>query len=85
MALPHWTRSTDGVRISRRFTFRDYAQALAFVQSVSVIAEAQNHHPDIGFGWGYADIAFTTHAIGGLHGNDFLMAAKVDATYATNA
>jgi hypothetical protein len=45
---------------------------------MGALAETENHHPDIAFGWGYAEVTFTTHATGGLHRNDFIMAAKVD-------
>lgn len=76
--LPDWSLSQGGTAIHRRFSFKNYAQALAFVTSVSTVAEAQDHHPDIAFGWGYAEITFTTHAIGGLHSNDILMAHKVN-------
>ena len=77
LQLPEWDLSPDGKSIRRRFTFKTYAQALAFVQSLSPMVEAANHHPDVRFGWGYAEIAFTTHAIGGLHRNDFILASKV--------
>ena len=50
-----------------------------FVRRISVIAEAEGHHPDIRFGWGYCDVSLQTHAIGGLHLNDFILAAKIDA------
>ena len=50
--------------------------ALDFVNRLGALAEAEGHHPDIGFGWGYADIVFLTHKIEGLHENDFIMAAK---------
>ncbi len=77
--LPDWSLSQNATAIRRRFTFKNYAQALAFVTSVSAIAETESHHPDIAFGWGYVEITFTTHAIGGLHLNDILMAHKVNA------
>ncbi len=83
-ALSDW-ETHDGKAISRRFPFRDYAQALAFVIKISALAEAANHHPDITFGWGYAHVLFTTHATGGLHRNDFIMAHRADAAYETNA
>lgn len=70
--------SPDGKRLSRRFAFATYAEALDLVIRVSAIAEAENHHPDIAFGWGHAEIALTTHAIGGLHLDDLVMAAKID-------
>ncbi len=78
-ALPEWSLVQNGKAIERRFTFRNYAQALTFVTQLSALAEAQGHHPDICFGWGYATVTFTTHAIGGLHRNDLVMAAKTNA------
>ena len=76
--VPDWALTNEGTRIERDFTFDDFAAAIAFVNKVGLIAEAQGHHPDITFGWGYAHVVFFTHKIKGLHGNDFVMAAKVD-------
>jgi 4a-hydroxytetrahydrobiopterin dehydratase len=49
-----------------------------FVNEVGKISEKEGHHPDITFGWGYAEIKITTHAIKGLSKNDFILAAKID-------
>jgi 4a-hydroxytetrahydrobiopterin dehydratase len=76
---PGWTLSSDATRINRKFTFPDFAAAQKFVNKVGDLAEAEGHHPDISFGWGYADVLFYTHKIKGLHENDFIMAAKVNA------
>lgn len=76
--VPGWALAQEGKAITRRFAFKDYAQALAFVTALSAVAEAENHHPDIAFGWGYAEVTFTTHSIGGLHRNDIIMAAKTN-------
>lgn len=75
---PGWTLSPDGSRINRKFTFPDFVSAQRFVNKVGDLAEAEGHHPDISFGWGYADVLFYTHKIKGLHENDFIMAAKVN-------
>jgi len=75
---PGWTLDETATRITRRFTFPDFASALTFVQRIGEVAEAEGHHPDITFGWGYAEIVFYTHKIKGLHENDFIMAAKVN-------
>jgi 4a-hydroxytetrahydrobiopterin dehydratase len=75
---PNWTLLDDARRIERRFTFKDFREALAFVNRVGELAEAEGHHPDITFGWGYATITLYTHKIKGLHENDFIMAAKID-------
>ena len=77
--LPDWLLADDAKRISRDFRFKNFAQALAFVNEVGAIAEAEGHHPDIAFGWGYASISLQTHKIDGLHENDFILAAKIDA------
>lgn len=77
-AVPDWSVASDGKRLVRRFAFRDYARAFDLVARVSVLAEAEGHHPDVCFGWGYAEFSLTTHAIGGLHENDVVLAAKID-------
>lgn len=74
---PGWTLDEAGTRLRRRWTFRNYAEALAFVTRVSELVEAEGHHPDVHFGWGYCELVFYTHKIGGLHENDFIIAAKV--------
>ena len=76
--VPGWALLDDGRRIERRFRFKSFAEANAFVARVSAIAEAEDHHPDIAFGWGYATISLHTHVIKGLHANDFILAGKVD-------
>ena len=75
--VPDWTLSEDSVWIEQYFSFDDFVEAQAFVNKVSDLAEAEGHHPDITFGWGYAKVIFYTHKIKGLHENDFIMAAKV--------
>jgi 4a-hydroxytetrahydrobiopterin dehydratase len=76
---PLWRLDEAATRITRRFAFKDFAAALAFADRVGALAEEEGHHPDIAFGWGYAEIVFYTHKIKGLHVNDFIMAAKIDA------
>ncbi len=76
--LPGWELADGGKRIERRFRFGDFAAALAFADTVGALAEEQGHHPDIRVGWGYCAVSFQTHRIGGLHENDFIMAAKVN-------
>jgi 4a-hydroxytetrahydrobiopterin dehydratase len=75
---PGWSLDSTGTKISRKFTFPDFLKSLDFVNRVGGLAEEQGHHPDIAFGWGYAEIVFYTHKIKGLHENDFVMAAKVN-------
>ncbi len=75
---PDWAFQDEGRRIERRFRFKTFKQAFAFVQEVAALAEAEGHHPDITFGWGYATVSLHTHAIEGLHRNDFIVASKID-------
>ena len=62
----------------KKFLFKNFSESQNFVNEVGKIAEEENHHPDIFFGWGYAKINITTHAIEGLSENDFILAAKID-------
>lgn len=73
-----WSLVDDAHRIERTFQLRNFREALSFVQQVGELAEAEHHHPDISFGWGYATISMRTKKIKGLHENDFIMAAKID-------
>lgn len=78
--LSDWQRvdgQSGSLKLKRIFV--NYGEALAFVRKVSELAEAENHHPDIAFGWGYANLVLTTHNIGGLTLNDFIMAAKIES------
>ncbi|MGH8291521.1 MAG: 4a-hydroxytetrahydrobiopterin dehydratase [Steroidobacteraceae bacterium] len=75
---PEWALVDDAHRIERTFRFGNFREALTFVQRVGELAEAEGHHPDISFGWGYATISLRTKKIKGLHENDFIMAAKID-------
>ena len=76
--VPGWQLPEDVKSISRKFKFKNFAQALSFVNRVGEIAESEGHHPDIEFGWGYAEIELSTHAIKGLSENDFILAAKIN-------
>ena len=64
--------------LEKNFKFKNFIDSQNFVNKVSEISEKENHHPDISFGWGYAKIVVTTHAIEGLSENDFILAAKID-------
>jgi len=75
---PGWTLDEQATQIARTFKFKDFAGALAFVNQLGALAEAEDHHPDISFGWGYCRVVLQTHKIKGLHENDFIMAAKVN-------
>ncbi|HEV3244870.1 MAG TPA: 4a-hydroxytetrahydrobiopterin dehydratase [Candidatus Paceibacterota bacterium] len=76
--LKNWTLSGDDRWISKEFKFKDFKEALAFVDKVGAIAEEEGHHPDIQLSWGKAVIELTTHAIKGLSENDMIVAAKID-------
>ena len=62
----------------KKFKFENFIKSQNFVNAVGKISEEEGHHPDISFGWGYAEIKITTHAIKGLSENDFILAAKID-------
>ena len=76
---PLWSLAEDIKSISRDFTYKNFTEALAFVNKVGELAEAEGHHPDI-FLHDYKKVRLTlsTHAIGGLSENDFILAAKAD-------
>ena len=64
--------------LNKRFNFNNFIESQKFINKVGEISEDEGHHPDISFGWGYAEIKITTHAIEGLSENDFILAAKID-------
>jgi 4a-hydroxytetrahydrobiopterin dehydratase len=72
----------DGIqRLTRRYKFKNFAQALSFANQVGEMAEKQKHHPAILVEWGQVTVSWWTHIIGGLHQNDFISAAKTDQLY----
>lgn len=75
-----WTVSEK--ELSREFSFQNFPEAMAFVEKVASIAEMQGHHPDIVIAYRKVRLTLTTHKIGGLSRNDFIMAAKIDALLA---
>jgi len=77
-AVPEWRLSANGKQIARTFTFKDFVQAMKFVNKVADVAEEQGHHPDIDIHWNKVELVLWTHSIGGLHENDFVMAAKLE-------
>ncbi len=76
--VPGWELNADATRIERSFSFGNFRTALDFVNEVGELAEGEGHHPEIHFGWGYCRIEIYTHKIGGLHENDFILAAKIN-------
>ncbi len=77
--VPGWELALSNRAIKRRYVFKDFMSGLAFVNKVAEIVEAEAHHPDIMMGWGYVEIILWTHTISGLHENDFIIAAKINA------
>jgi len=76
-----WNILTDEKKIfflNKKFQFKNFLDSQNFVNKVGQISENEGHHPDISFGWGYAEIKITTHTIEGLSENDFILAAKID-------
>ena len=67
--------------LEKIFKFKNFIDSQDFINKVGKISEKENHHPDISFGWGYAKIVITTHAIEGLSENDFILAAKIDQIF----
>ncbi|WP_417655806.1 4a-hydroxytetrahydrobiopterin dehydratase [Pseudidiomarina aestuarii] len=82
--IPDWTPVVrDGVmQLEREFKFKNFKLALAFTNRVGEIAEAEFHHPTLTTEWGKVTVTWWTHAIHGLHKNDFIMAARTDAVLA---
>lgn len=76
--IPGWTLANDATRITREFRFKDFAQAMIFVNRVGDIAEREGHHPDLRVSWGKVGVELSTHAVKGLSVNDFILAAKID-------
>jgi 4a-hydroxytetrahydrobiopterin dehydratase len=79
-AVPQWKLTGDGKRIRREWRVKNFAAGLDFFQRIGDVAEDENHHPDLHL-TGYRNVAveLSTHALGGLSENDFILAAKIDA------
>lgn len=74
--LNGWQTANDNLK--KRFTFPNFAEALRFVNKAGEIAERRDHHPDITFGWGYAEFQITTHDAGGITPFDFALAKEIE-------
>ncbi len=83
--VPEWEIiEQDGIKqLQRVFKFDNFAKALAFTNKVGEIAEDEDHHPMLVTEWGKVTVFWWTHKIGGLHRNDFIMAAKTDDQYSS--
>lgn len=82
-AVPEWRLvEIDGSqRLERVFEVKDFAAALALANQIGELAEAEDHHPTLLIEWGRLTVMWWTHAVGGLHRNDFICAAKTDELY----
>ena len=77
---PAWTVVGDELR--RRYTFADFAGAVAFVTALGPLADADDHHPELVVAWGRVDVQLSTHDVGGLSQRDLIVAAKLDRLFA---
>jgi 4a-hydroxytetrahydrobiopterin dehydratase len=82
--VPNWNliKPESIMQLERKFRFSNFAEALSFTNRVGALAEAEGHHPAILTEWGQVTVRLWTHAIKGLHRNDFIMAAKIDSLVA---
>src|SRR5438874_2518959 len=77
---PDWLLLRDSEhKLRRQFKFKDFKEAMQFVNKVAAIAEEEGHHPDIYIFYNKVQIDLFTHAVGGLSENDFIMASKIDS------
>ena len=74
--IPDWKIVDD--RIERAYSFPNFVEAMRFANRITKVAEEQNHHPDLHISWGKVTVELSTHKIGGLSQNDFIVAAKID-------
>jgi len=83
-ALPEWhiKKVNDIAQLVREFKFKNFKQALVFTNKIGEVAEQEGHHPGLLTEWGKVTVSWWTHAVNGLHKNDFIMAAKTDAVFA---
>ena len=79
--VPKWKPDDATKKIVRSFRFKDFVESMHFINKVAELAEEEGHHPDIFVSYNYVKICLTTHNIGGLSENDFIMAAKIDEAF----
>ena len=77
-SLTGWDAQDEKTRIHRRYRFKDFLEAMRFVNALAAVAEGEGHHPDFSVHWNTVDVTLWTHVIGGLSDNDFIVAAKLD-------
>jgi 4a-hydroxytetrahydrobiopterin dehydratase len=76
--VPQWSLQENAPLLEREFGFSNYYETVTFVNAVAWIANQQDHHPDIYFGYKKCQVKYTTHSVGGLSENDFICAARID-------
>lgn len=76
--VPGWSLSDDHTKISNHYKFKDFTEAMEFVNKVATLVEKEGHHPDISVSYNRVNLDLTTHAMKGLSVNDFIVAAKID-------
>jgi 4a-hydroxytetrahydrobiopterin dehydratase len=83
--VPDWKiMEVEGInRLERTFRFDNFVHALAFTNTIGELAEEEGHHPTLLTEWGKVTVTWWTHKIGGLHRNDFIMAARTDQAFAS--
>jgi 4a-hydroxytetrahydrobiopterin dehydratase len=77
-SLAGWDAREGKTQLHKHYRFKDFVEAMAFVNALAALAEAEGHHPDFSVHWNAVDVTLWTHAIGGLSENDFIVAAKLD-------
>jgi len=77
-SLDGWDAQEASTRIHKHYRFKDFVQAMKFVNALAAVAEGEGHHPDFTVHWNAVDVTLWTHAIGGLSENDLIVAAKLD-------
>jgi 4a-hydroxytetrahydrobiopterin dehydratase len=73
-----WKVEDEGIKLEKEFKFKNFVQAMGFANQVALIAQAEDHHPEIEISYSKVEIELWTHAVGGLTENDFILAAKID-------
>ncbi len=76
--IPGWLLDGGSTKISKEYKFKNFVEAMGFVKKVAGVAEAEGHHPDIHISYNKVLLELSTHAIGGLSENDFILAAKIN-------
>jgi len=84
-SLDGWEAQEARTRIHRQLRFKDFVEAMRFVNALATLAEAEGHHPDFAVHWNTVDVTLWTHSVGGLSENDLIVAAKLDRLPETRA